>query len=340
MTALLLATGDDELLLREAVATLVPPGGEPPARHRIEATDPAALAQLSTLAGSGSLFGGGTLLVVEELSRLRGRAVTELLERSVAALAPGNAIALVDARSRRPTGREAESELAALVRRLGGHVVACVSPLAGELAPDLVRRARSQGREITAEAATELATRVGAELREPDLDRRSLRAIAVGELGKLLLAVPNAVGVGAVRSLVADRSIGSLLAFTDALIARDPATVARHLGRALDEPAPVVVAALHRRFRELALVAGALGGGAEPDAAAATLGLHPYVVRRLAALAGRWSEQELVAAFESLVALDLVAKGEGDFAAALTRFAATPLLIAPDLNRLTRHAAA
>ena len=116
MSALLLATGDDELLLREAVATLLPSAGEPPARHRIDATDPDALAGLPALAGSGSLFGGGTLVIVEELSRLRGRTLAALLEQSVAALASGNAIALVDARSRRPTGRETESELAEIGR--------------------------------------------------------------------------------------------------------------------------------------------------------------------------------------------------------------------------------
>ena len=67
------------------------------ARHRLDATDPDALGQLPALAGSGSLFGGGTLVIVEELSRLRGRTLAALLEQSVAALASGNAIALVDA---------------------------------------------------------------------------------------------------------------------------------------------------------------------------------------------------------------------------------------------------
>jgi DNA polymerase III delta subunit len=299
----------------------------------LNAGDPAALGRLPLLAGSGSLFGGGTLITVHEAGRLRGKGASSLLEQAMATLAPGNSIALVDARSRRPSPRDAESELATLVRRLGGRVVVCASPQTGELAADLVARAQKMGREITSDAALELSRRLGGELREPDLDRRSLRAIAVSELAKLLLAVPNAVGVGPVQALVADREAGSLLAFADACLARDPAALSHHLGRALAEPAPVVVAALHRRLRELALIKGGLEAGDEPDAIATAAGLHPYAVRRISAHAARWSSNELIGAFDALVALDAVGKGGGDPRATLVRFAAG--LVVDDPARLT-----
>jgi DNA polymerase III delta subunit len=128
-----------------------------------------------------------------------------------------------------------------------------------------------------------------------------------------------------VSALVADRQAGSLFAFADAIVARDGGRIARHLGRALAEPGPVVITTLHRRLRDLVAVHGAvrLDGRSISDVATEQ-GLHEYAAGKLAEVAGRWSQGELIDALEGLVTLDAIAKGSepGDYPSALTRWAA------------------
>lgn len=332
MSALLLTSGDDLLLLDEAVQTL---GVELAAGalvagplERVELRGD-QLDELATMAATGSLFGNGTLLVVRDVAGIaRGAAAKQRLAAIFASIAPGNGIALVDAKSRRPSTRDADGggELAALVAAAGGRVVAALSPMPGELAPWLRNRARLLGRELTTPAAQLLAQRLGAELREPDVDRRALRLAGASELAKLMLAIPEgAIAPGAVSALVADRHAGSLFAFADAIVARDGNLIARHLGRALAEPGPVVITTLHRRLRDLIAVHGAIRlDGRSVSEVASEQKIHEFVAGKLAEAAGRWDQAELIATLEGLVTLDAIAKGSepGDYAASLTRWSA------------------
>jgi DNA polymerase III delta subunit len=332
MSSLLLATGDDLLLLDEAVRAL---GAELAAAalisgplERVELRGD-QLGELAAMAATGSLFGNGTLLVVRDLATIaRGAEAKRRLTAIFAALAPGNGIAFLDPKRRRPNPRDGEGggELGALVRAAGGRIVTALSPTPGELAPWLRERARSMGREITLPAASLLAERLGAELREPDVDRRALRLAAGSELAKLMLAIPEGpIYPGAVRALVADRQTGSLFAFADAIVARNGEQIARHLSRALAEPGPVVVTTLHRRLRDLIALHGGLRlDGRSVSEIAAEQGIHEFVAGKLAAVVSRWEQEELISALEGLVTIDAIAKGAapGDYASALTRWSA------------------
>jgi len=340
--AVLLAWGDDLLLIEEAVDLLAKglaaAGMGGPDRVRLKAegrgsgNGSAVLADLSQRLATGGLFGGGTLAVVAGAGRL---SATKELRAGVAAalanIAPGNAVALIDQRARRPNLKgarpEGPGELGLLVQDVGGAVVNCISPGPGELASWILQRAQAAGREIAGDAAKEIAERLGAEVREPDLDRSGMRMTAAIELEKLMLAVPTgAISVRAVDALVADRGIGSLFAFADAIVARSGPLAAKHLGRAISEPGPMVVSTLHRKFRDLAQIHGAVVEDGRPLAQVAReIGMHEYPAGRLAEAARRWNGREIADAITGLVELDAISKGDGERAwgPALTRWSAT-----------------
>ena len=339
-----LAWGDDLLLIEEAIDALAAKltaadagGGGAPDRVRLRAEGRGAgdavtlIGEIRERLGTGGLFGGGTLITVAGAGKLaRSKELRTLLAAALDGAAPGNALLLIDHRARRPNLRgtrpDGPGELALVVEAAGGTVVPCVSPGPGELPSWLMARAKAAGREIAGDAAKAISERLGSEVREPDLDRSGIRMSAAIELEKLLLAVPSGpVSLKAVEALVADRGIGSLFAFADAVIARSGPLVARHLGRAVSEPGPVVVATLHRKLRDLAQIHGAVvEEGGTVAQVARSLGMHEFPAGKLAEAARRWSANEIVAAIEGLVELDAIAKGDGERAwgPALTRWSA------------------
>ncbi len=326
--AVLLAWGDDLLLIEESVdalsKALAGSGEGAPDRIRLKAegrgsgNGSVVLSELAQRLATGGLFGGGTLVVVAGAGRF---AQTKELRAGVAAalanIAPGNAVALVDQRARRPNLRgehpEGPGELGGMVLDVGGAVVGCISPGPGELAPWISARVKVTGREIAGDAAREIAERLGAEVREPDLDRSGVRMTAAVELEKLMLTVPSgAISVRDVDALVADRGIGSLFAFADAIVARNGPLTAKHLGRAIAEPGPMVVATLHRKFRDLAQIHGAVIEDGQPvGQVAREIGIHEHPAKKLAEAARRWSGRQIADAITALVELDAISKGGG-----------------------------
>lgn len=184
------------------------------------------LNELRRRLGTGGLFGGGSLMVVAGAGRLgRTKDLRASLNDTLANMAPGNGVVLVDQRARRPNLKgmrpDGPGELGLLVQDRGGSIVSCISPGPGELASWLLARAKSAGREIAGDAAKSIAERLGAEVREPDLDRSGIRMTAAVELEKLMLAIPTGpISLRAVDALVADRGVGSLFAFADAIVSR------------------------------------------------------------------------------------------------------------------------
>jgi len=345
MTAapILLAWGDDFLLIEEAVAAFAERAaaedatGTAPERVRLRAEGRGSgdasgvLDELRRRVATGGLFGGGTICVVAGAGRLgRTKELREGLGALLSTMAPGNGVVLVDHRAKRPNLRAARpdgpGELATIVRDRGGKVVECISPAPGELASWILARAKAAGREIAGDAAKEIAQRIGSEVREPDLDRSGMRMTAAIELEKLMLAVPSGpITLRAVDALVADRGVGSLFAFADAIVARSGALVAKHLLRAVAEPGPMVVATLHRKMRDLAQVHGAtVVEGLTAAQAARRIGMHEFPAGKLAEAARRWRAEEIAEAMDGLVELDAIAKGDGERAwgPALTRWSA------------------
>ena len=346
-TPILLAWGDDLLLMEEAVSALsaqmatADAMGGAPERVRLRAEGrgsgdgAAVLAELRQRAGTGGLFGGGSLMVVAGAGRLgRTKELRAGVADALGSMAPGTGVALVDQRARRPNLRGARpdgpGELGTLVRDREGSVVSCISPGPGELAPWIIARAKGTGREIAADAAKEMATRIGAEIREPDLDRSGMRMTAAIELEKLMLAIPSGViPLRGVELLVADRGLGSLFAFADAVIARSGPLISKHLLRAVSEPGPMVVATLHRKLRDLAQVHGGVVEEGLPIAQVARrMGMHEFPAGKLAEASRRWKGTEIADAIEGLVELDALAKGDGERAwgPALTRWTAARVL--------------
>jgi DNA polymerase-3 subunit delta len=258
------------------------------------------------------LFGGGTVVVVVDPGPLlRSKADRDALDRTLRAVAPGNALVLLeqgDAGTRRAAALVA---LENAIRDLGGEVRAFPAPKEGQLAAWIEKRATERGIALAPGAARELARRVGGFVREGDVDRQRQGALAVAELEKLALYRPGGpVAEDDVRALVPEVVPDSTWAFLDAVAERRAPAAGPMLDRLLETtPEPVILVQLHRRLRELIEVADLLAAGAPPASLVRALGMKPFRVDKLVGQARRWSQAELDDALEGLLDLDATVKG-------------------------------
>ena len=308
--------GDDEYGLEAAAVALgrraAGLGGEPPVTWRTTGASARAV-EIAERVATATLFGGGTLVIVEDPGPLvRAKADREALLATMATLAPGNALAFVEPID--GTARRAKSleDLAAAVADAGGEVRQLVAPRDAGMARWIEDRASERGMRLERGAAEALARKIGAFVREGDVDRRRQGRLAVAELEKLAVYRLDA-GVRAedVDALVADAVPGSTWAFLDAVGARKAREAADLLDRLLETtPEPVLVAVLHRRIRELLLVADHRERGETVQATARALKLKEYPARKLWEQGHAWRQDELVGALEGLLELDAALKGE------------------------------
>ncbi len=263
--------------------------------------------------GTAPLFGGGTLVMIRQpMSLQREKANRERLIALVADVPPGNALAiaeLVDGGSRQAKSadalRDAVGDAGGVVREYPaltrGRMEAWINERAGELEVTL-----GPG------AARLLAERVGAFVREGDVDRRRQTELANGELEKLALLRPGATATrDDVAESVPEAIPGSTWAFLDAVAMRHTADASRIAERLLDggTPMPVILAQLHRRMRELVVVRDHIAAGTRPTDLVRELKMQPFRAQKLAEQAGVWSPGELDDALEGLLELDLASKG-------------------------------
>jgi DNA polymerase III delta subunit len=304
--------GDDGYGLERAADAIVAglAAAGPVDRWRV-AGDATSAARIGERVGTASLFGGGTVaIVVEPGPLLRSKddraALFDVLER----IAPGNGLVFLESSdgSRRAKALE---DLAAAVVAAGGDLRELKAPREGQLAGWIEARARERAIALGPGAAKELATRVGGFVREGDVDRRRQGQLAVNELDKLGLYRPGAaVSVDDVRALVAEAIPGSAWAFLDAV-------AARRVGRALellerlqaDTHELVILAQLHRRIRELLVVADHLATGTRPGDLVRILKLKPYRAEKLVEQARTWTPDELARALEGLLEVDAIVRG-------------------------------
>ncbi len=309
--------GDDEYGLDAAAISLgrraAGPDGELPVAWRTTGVGTRA-AEIAERVATATLFGGGTLVIVEDPGPLvRAKAERDALLAAVASVAPGNALAFVepvDGSSRRAKSLE---DLAAAIADAGGEVRQVIAPREGGMARWIEERAAERGMRLERGAAEALARKVGAFVREGDVDRRRQGRLAVAELEKLAVyRLDGLVRAEDVEALVADAVPGSTWAFLDAVGARRAREAADLLGRLLDTtPEPVLVAVLHRRVRELLLVADHRERGDTIQATARALKLKEFPARKLWEQGAAWRQDELVGALEGLLELDATLKGEG-----------------------------
>lgn len=266
---------------------------------------------------TGALFGGGTLAIVADPQPLiRAKANREALIAILPTVAPGNALVFVETLDRYPKDGRLTADraaLAAAIETAGGEVRGFAAPTAGGMARWIEDRAGERGMRLDRGAAQALAERVGAFVREGDIDRRRQGQLAAQELDKLALyRLDETVTAEDVQALVAEAVPASAWALLDALAFRRTHDAADLLERVLDvTPEPVVVVQLHRRLRELLEVADLVAGGTPIRDLPRVLKLHPFRAEQLAKQAAAWTVDELVDALDDLLELDATVKGAG-----------------------------
>ena len=321
--------GDDGYALDDAAAELgqrvAGPDGSPLGRWRVRG-DVATVAAIAERVATATLFGNGTLAIIDGPGALvRSRADRDTLLAALAVVAPGNALVFLEVTGerrpeRRPTGlRELESAVAAA----GGTVRQLVAPAEGQMARWILERAGERGIRLEPAAAELLARKVGAFVREGDVDRSGQGRLAVAELEKLALyRLEATVRREDVEALVPDAVPGSLWALADAVGGRRVREAANLVERVLaSRPEPVVLTVLYRRVRELLLVADARERGEPLVAIARTMKLKEYPARKLWEQSATWEPSELEAALDGLLELDAVLKGDAGTSARRRRLA-------------------
>jgi DNA polymerase-3 subunit delta len=261
-------------------------------------------------------FGGGTLVWVRQPhGLLRDKASKQRLLGLIDLLAPGNALVFTELTdsTARTTGK-ATDPLRQAVEGAGGETREFPPLTRDRMERWLDERARELEVQLGAGAARLLAERVGAYVREGDVDRRGQTQLANAELEKLALYRPNgSISRDDVAELVAEAVPGSAWAFLDAIGARRAGPAAELATRLLDAatPLPVLVAQIHRRLRELLQVREHLAAGTRPNALPRAMGLKPFRAEKLAEQAAAWSLGDLERAVSGLLEVDLASKGIG-----------------------------
>jgi DNA polymerase III delta subunit len=312
--------GDDTWSLESAASTFARrvAGLDGPALerwHAVGATTTASL--IGERVATAALFGGGTAAIVAEPGPLiRSNALRAELISVLTTVAPGNALIFLDPMDRWPKDGRLGGDRAALAKAIeaaGGEVRGFAAPTAGGMARWIEDRAAERGVVLERGAAQALAERVGAFVREGDVDRRRQGQLAVQELDKLALYRLGApVTADDVRELVAEAVPASTWALLDAVAWRRSRDAADLLDRVLDvTPEPVVLVHLHRRLRELIEVADLVATGTPTRDLPRVLKLHPFRAETLAKQAAGWSLAELEAALDGLLELDATVKGAG-----------------------------
>ncbi len=311
--------GDDVFSIERAAAAFGRRvGGDgPPLQRWLAAGQATSAAAIGERVATGALFGGGTLAVVADPAPLiRSKAGREALAAVFPSVAPGNALVFLDALDRWPKDGRLTGDKAALagsIEAAGGEVRGYAAPTQGGMARWIEDRASERGMRLDRGAAQVLAERVGAFVREGDVDRRRQGQLAAQELEKLALyRLDGPVSADDVRALVAEAVPASTWALLDAIAWRRIGDAADLLERVLDvTPEPVVLVQLHRRLRELIAVADLVAAGTPLRELPRMLKLHPFRAETLAKQAAGWSLDELGVALDGLLELDAIVKGAG-----------------------------
>jgi DNA polymerase-3 subunit delta len=312
----------------DALAARLAGDGPPLERVRLAGSSTSA-DEIAERVATATLFGGGVLVVVAEPGPLVStKPLAARLAEAMRTIADGNGLAFldtVDGTARRPASLEA---LRKAVAAAGGEVREFKAPTEAGMARWIADRARERGIDISPPAAQVLAERVGAFVKEKDVDRRRQGELAVSELEKLALYRLDAqIRPEDVKELVAEAVPGSTFALLDAVGMRRAAEAAALADRLDEVPSPLLVVLLHRRLRELIGAADLAASGARPADLVRVLKVHPYVAEKLAGQSRNWTLPELEAALAGLLELDAALKGR-DGGGEIRRRSAVSLWIA------------
>lgn len=190
----------------------------------------------------------------------------------------------------------------------------------------IVNRAREKGGDFSYEGAGMLASLLGSDTRTADL-----------EIDKLLLYVNfnRPVEADDVLLLTAYEGEGDIFGLVDALGNRNGREAIDKLHELLNVQDPLpILGMIVRQFRLLLLAREILDGGSDENAVTKTLGLHPYVGKKVTAQARRFRTDTLEKVFRRLLEIDLAMKtSEMDGDQLLDVFIAE--MMVPTLPKLT-----
>lgn len=289
-----LVHGPEQLLREEALAAIVRVALDPALAEFNEDRFEAGQCRPEEVVGAAQMLPAMTarrLVVVRGVERFKAEALAPLAAY-VADPSPTTCLVLegekVDMR-RTPFNT---------VKKVG-QAVECKAPYDNQLVPWIAARARAMGRVISPEAAQFLANYTGA----------NLSALA-GEMEKAATYAGNGpIDIEAVSETVGSGRVHTVFELTDALGDRRPAAALKALATLLDAgEAPLRVQAIivrHYRLLWRAHQARRMGGGD----LARTLGVAPFLAKKLAAQAGRYGEGELAGCFRRFAQVDLDLKG-------------------------------
>ena len=272
-----------------------------------------ALDEIAQHVATATLFGGGTLVIVRQPGwLLRESTSRERLLKMLPEIAPGNALCFTEllAQGGKPTAPS--TEMRNTIEALGGQVREYQALNAARMEGCINERARELDITLAPGAARLLAERVGAYVREGDVDRRRMSELANAELEKLALYRPGGtVSSVDIEALVGEAVPGSTWAFLDALGSRSTQLASSLAAKLLNEatPLPVLITQIHRRLRELVVIRDHLAARTKAPDIVRELKLNPYRAQKLSEQARTWSQEELDTAMQALYELDLLTKG-------------------------------
>jgi len=259
------------------------------------------------------MFSAGTLVVVRQpASLLREAAARERIIRLATEVAPGNALLFLDLLAAGGSGPAQQGALRDAIDAAGGTVKDYPALSRDRMEGWISDRAQELDITMAPGASRLLAERVGAYVREGDVDRRRMSELANGELEKLALYRPNGtVAREDIDALVAEAIPGSSWAFQDALGSRRTSEAATLARRLFDDGTPIQVMTtlIHRRLRELIIVADHIAAGTKPSDLVREMRMQSFRVQKLSEQARAWRQDELDSALSELLELDLLSKG-------------------------------
>ncbi len=271
------------------------------------------LEEIEQRLATAPMFGAGMLVVVRQPQSLLREATARVRTLALPGLvAPGNGLCFVDLIASGGRTAAGGSALLDAIGAAGGKVAQLPALTRDGMEGWLGRRASELGVKLGPGAARLLAERVGAWVREADVDRRRQSELANAELEKLAVYRPDGVvSRDDVATLVEEAVPGSAWAFLDAVGYRRVGEAARLAERLIDggTPMQVLVAQLHRRLRELAVVLDHLLGGTRASELPRLLKLQPFRAQKLSEQARTWQPAQLDEALAGLLELDMLSKG-------------------------------
>jgi len=291
-----LVAGEEDALVEQAVdaitQSLVPQGKGSDFNFSRFDGKTATAADIEGAVRTVSLFGGRRLVVLKDAQELRAeeqKRLLPLLQKPV----PGNTLVLVvrggGADSRDPKRAKASKAcklLLAAVEKGGGMVVDCPRPRARELPALAERLLKGKGLGASSEALHALVAAVGEDLGN---------LIQAVEKLQLFKGGAGEIALADVRAVVVDTREESVFALTDAVSEGATERALGLLRRLIrDGESPLgLLSQLARHFRNLGRVKSLSRRGQTADEIRSALGLHPFVVKKCLAQAGRFSERVL-----------------------------------------------